>query len=114
VPAPDALIRLIAFEVGRIPDPTRREALRGLLIEPLLQHRGAEFGDSGARYPTWLIGRGEQASIGLAYSEFGYGPETPWGYVSISHLSLGTEAQWFSHLDDAFIASGLAGTAKPG
>ena len=88
-------------------DLVLRDALRALLVEPQLQHREQPDADLGARYPAWLVARSRDYPIGLAYSEFGFGPSTPWGYVSVNHLSLGDPSQWFANLRDAFAASGI-------
>ncbi len=99
---------LVAAQLGRITDVERRAALEALLIEPRFQLRDWALGEPGARYRTWLVAQDRTSNIGLAYCEYGYGPERPWGYVSASFLSLGESAQWYSTLEEAFLASGLA------
>ena len=109
----DAILALVGHELSAIPEEPRREALRMLLIEPVLQHRDWDFGPPGARYPTWLLARAPGQRIALAYAELGPGPQTPWGSVSVNHLSLGGDAQWYAHLDEAFLASGLYRAESP-
>lgn len=103
----DGMKALVADELARIASPGRRSALAKMLIEPEVQLRFPELGPPGARYPTWLVARAPDRAIGLAYTEFGYGPQRPWGYVSVSHLSLGMNEQWHERLEEAFVASGL-------
>lgn len=98
---------LVDTELARMPDPLLRDALRALLIEPHLQHRDLPEGSPGGQFPTWLIARSRDYPIGLGYTQFGYGPATPWGYVSVNHLSLGDPAQWYPTLEEAFRASGI-------
>ncbi|MEO8139983.1 MAG: hypothetical protein ABI742_10065 [Gemmatimonadota bacterium] len=98
---------LVETELARMPDALLREALRTLLVEPQLQQRDFPEGPPGARYPTWLVAQSRDFPIGLAYSELGFGPSTPWGYVSVNHLSLGDHSQWHATLDGAFKASGI-------
>jgi hypothetical protein len=97
----------IAAELERIADPSCRAALEAVLVDPELQHRDWELAPPGARFPTWLIARAHASRVGLAYTEHGYGPAAPWGYVSTGFLTLGTEAQWYPSLEQAFRASGM-------
>jgi hypothetical protein len=111
-PLSAAVKERVATELARIADAERRTALEALLIEPRLQLREWDLGEPGARYRTWLIAQDPKSSLGLAYCEYGYGPERPWGYVSAGFLSLGDSAQWYPTLEEAFLASGLAPPAR--
>jgi hypothetical protein len=99
---------LVAAALARIASAERRVALEAILIEPRLQLRDWDLGEPGARYRTWLVAEDPKSGTGLAYCEYGYGPERPWGYVPVGFLSLGDSAQWYPTLEEAFLASGLA------
>ena len=103
----DDVLAMVQAELARMGDSLMRDGLRALLVEPQLQHRDMPDGAPGARYPTWLIARSRDYPIGLALTEFGYGPDAPWGYISVNHLSLGDPAQWHPSLEEAFRASGI-------
>jgi len=48
------------------------------------------------------------SNTGIAYSEFGFGPRTPWGLLFLEgteHMSMGMDSGWFSHFLDAYFDS---------
>jgi hypothetical protein len=98
---------VVAIELGRMTDALLRDGLIALLVEPQLQHRDLPSGAAGAQFPTWLVARSRDYPIGIAFTEYGFGPETPWGCVSVNHLSLGGRSQWHPSLEEAFLASGI-------
>jgi len=77
------------------------------LIEPERAERAWEYGDIGERYPHWIVARDQARGIELVYCDRGFGPEMPWGFVSVADQSLGTDGQWSWYLEEAFVRSGL-------
>jgi hypothetical protein len=102
----DAVKRLVADQVSRIRDVSRREALEAVLIEPDLQFRDWSYGEQPQEYPCWVIARVRQRPTVLLYCEHGFGPSYPWGILHAEDCSLGTDGQWHQSLDDAFLNSG--------
>ena len=41
------------------------------------------------------------------YSEQGFGPAYPWGWLHINDSTLGMDSQWHASLEEAFINSGM-------
>lgn len=100
--------QLVALELDFIEDSLVRDALRALLIGPKLHHREWEYGHDGEHYPCWTVVAFKDADEGIAYSQHGHGPNSPWGLVSFSDIWFGMDSAWFSRLEDAFVSSHAA------
>ena len=61
---------------------------------------------------AWVVGHSDDGGIALVYSDKGFGPSFPWGYV-YTHDTLGMDSQWHSDLEDAAIGARLL-DAPPG
>lgn len=93
---------LVETELSRIGDAERRESLRAMLVEPHVEIRDWEYGESDERFPCWIVAEAPQIDVKLAYCESGFGPESPWGAVFVSDPSLGMDSQWHRTLDGVF------------
>lgn len=102
---PAELRALVAAEFDGITSGPRADALRLLLIEPVLERRAS----GGAACDCWIIGRSERSGVLLAYCR---GPfADPWGVVMPGTSDLGTSNDWHASLDQAFAFAG--GKAPP-
>jgi N-acetylglutamate synthase-like GNAT family acetyltransferase len=98
---------LVQRELSLIADPARREALRAILIDPVLRERSWSYGRPGDRFQYWTIAEAPEREIELAYCEQGFGPEFPWGFLDFHDPSLGMDAQWSWYLEEAFLRANL-------
>lgn len=105
--ADEALFRLIDDELNRIADPDRRRRLQSFLGAPVLRSLAWDYGFLGERHDVWIVGRSAAGDILLAYSDLGFGPAFPWGWVVAAEDSEGMDAQWHSGLEDAAIGGRL-------
>jgi hypothetical protein len=81
-------------------------AFRPLLVVPLRQDRKWEYGGPDATVECWIIAQ-LNANLGIAYSQEGHGPCSPWGLIyTDSDDHCGPDSCWYSKLEDAFIQSG--------
>jgi hypothetical protein len=60
--------KIVQAACEEIADPTIREAVEKHLIEPRLQLRTWEYGES-ASFPIWLIADTGERGAGIGYSE---------------------------------------------
>jgi hypothetical protein len=98
-----------ARELERIADADVREGLRSRLMVPEEHLREWDYGAPGERYPCWTVAADPESDSAIVYSEHGFGPEMPWGIVSLSEAWFGMDSGWFRRLEDAFTGSMLAG-----
>lgn len=98
---------LVEQALAAVADEQTRAVIASLRVAPLLQLRGLAEGSAGARHRTWLVAQSPHHPIGLAWAETGGDPTTPWGFVSINHLSLGVPQQWYTSLESAYWASDI-------
>jgi hypothetical protein len=103
---------LVNEQLAAIRDPVVREAL-GLRVQvPVLHHRSWDYGVADEQLPCWLVLEDPSTDTGIAYSEVGFGPASPWGLVSLGHLWFGMDCGWFTRLEDAFVDSHLGGSLQ--
>ena len=82
-------------------------ALRLHLIEPrrcLLEwdygHPHREFREP--RYPGFVVAEFAESGTGIAYSEYGFGPASPWGLIWLERPGYGMDSGWYVSLEGAF------------
>jgi hypothetical protein len=78
--------------------------IRKLLVEPYSVEREWDYGTSSQTYICWTVLEHRKSNTGIAYCEYGFGPENPWGlvFLSGSHMGIGMDAGWFPRLEIAF------------
>ena len=54
---------LVARELALIADPARREALRGLRVEPRVEEREWDYGEPGERYAFWVMSESRERGV---------------------------------------------------
>jgi hypothetical protein len=105
----ESIKELINAELSKVLDHRVVDHIRNLLVEPTVVMRKWDYGDSNTMYECWDVLNEEDSSIGIAYSEFGFGPKSPWGLVwtsgSISEMSIGMDCEWFVRFLDAYFDS---------
>ena len=99
---------LIADELASVSDSRVRRHIQSLLIEPLVTLRHWDYGEPDTKYECWNVLE-EIGGLGIAYSEYGFGPKCPWGLVRVfgseSELSMGMDCSWYPGFMDAYFES---------
>ena len=90
--------------------PDLRARVEQLLVEPYVVDRQWSYG--AGKYPCWTVLEHTRSGTGIAYCDFGFGPERPWGLVwlqgdgvNTDRMGIGQDSAWFSSLEEAFIDS---------
>ena len=108
-----AMKALVAKELEAAPDTTCRARLTSLLVEPRFQALSWEYGALDATRLCCVVAEVGDGDRALVYCEDGFGPHDPWGIVSLSEGSMGSDDQWYGSLYDSAIGAGLC-AAPPG
>ena len=93
---------LVAEQIARISQPDLVQAIRRLLVPARCEHRPWDYGARHQTYPCWVVVEHRPSNTAIAYSEWGFGPSSPWGLLFLSgpHLSMGMDSQWFVSLEE--------------
>lgn len=103
----DDISQLVQIELDKISSPEIVVAIKSLLVTPRLHMRNWDYGKPGETLPCWMILEHHKSSTGIAYSDFGFGPKTPWGLVFLSDSDnwFGMDSGWYTSLEGAFCES---------
>lgn len=93
---------LVEAQMQTITDPIVYASLRLLLIPPIKQEREWFYGGTDLVFTCWLVWEDKQSNIGIAYSDFGFGPDNPWGLVFLPERFIGDDESWFPTLERTF------------
>ena len=107
------LQNLVQGQLTRVSDPQRRARLPTFLTPPQLRSFAWDYGATDERHEVWVVGETPDHELALVYSDIGFGPQDPWGFIFPADDSLGMDSQWHSGLEDAAIGAGLL-EAPPG
>ena len=58
-------------------------------------------------FPVWLVAESQKYDYGVVYSDYGFGPEFPWGLIFLSHRNFGADYCWYDKLEVAYKESRL-------
>lgn len=107
---------MINRELEHLSDPRVLAHIRSLLVEPKPILRNWDYGPPGQQYPCWAVLDDDPANsdTGIAYCEYGFGPDQPWGLVWLGgdHMSMGMDSGWYPTFLDAYFES-FAPTVLP-
>ena len=98
----ETVVEKVAAELSQITDAQVLASIRALLVTPRLQHREWDYGAAGEAYPCWIVLEHPASRTGIAYSEYGFGPQNPWGLVWLDNDGIGMDCCWYSTLEYAF------------
>jgi len=98
----DDIRRLVDLEMELITDLVVQDALKAILVYPSCHIRNWDWGKPGERYPCWMVAEHKESGTGIVYSDFGFGPERPWGLIFLSEPWFGLDSSWFPNLEEAF------------
>lgn len=98
------IVALVEQELLRFTDLVQREAVRKLVVSPRAEHRGWDYGEAGQTHLCWIVAEHPESNTAFAYCEQGFGPELPWGLLSLSlsslYTSMGMDCGWYRHFDE--------------
>jgi len=101
------LKKKIDLELDRLSDERVLKHIRHHLIHAKVVMRDWQYGMVGQKYPCWTVLEHSSSNTGIAYCEEGFGPDYPWGLVSLSgtDASMGMDTGWFKSFLDAYFDS---------
>lgn len=59
------------------------------------------------QYPAWVVAESSVYDYGIAYPDYGFGPDRPWGLIFLSKNNFDADCGWFSSLKEAYLDSRL-------
>ena len=83
------------------------QGIQTFLVEPRLEMRIWGWGETPADYPVWIIAESSRYDYGIAFSDYGFAPERPWGLVFLSHRDFDADYCWYPTLEQAYKESRL-------
>jgi len=97
----------IRSELSGLTDNRLITQLSESLVEPTRIYRGWDYGEPDQQYPCWTIFAHARSDTGIAYCEYGFGPQFPWGLVSATdnEISMGMDSEWFKSFLTAYLDS---------
>jgi hypothetical protein len=102
---PEDVAKIVQQALDTITDPDVIAALKPLLTTPKLIQCEWDYGERGQTFPAWIVLEHPPSGTGIAYSDFGFGPQTPWGLIWLTHSGFGMDSGWYNSLDGAFVES---------
>jgi hypothetical protein len=99
---------LVKSEMERITNPIVKNALEDILVNPIQHMRKWDYGTKGEEFVCWTVAIDKNSDTALVYSDYGFGPESPWGLVFQSYLYFGMDTGWFTNLKDSFLDSTMS------
>jgi len=106
---PETLKALVERELESLSDARVLAHIRTMLVEPEVVLRAWDYGKPGDKYPCWTVLKHAASKTGIAYCEFGFGPQCPWRLVWLEENgeqgSIGMDTGWFTSLVDAYFDS---------
>lgn len=98
---------LVEGEVRKIADTAIAQGIQTFLITPRLEMRTWGWAKPLADYPVWIVAESSRYDYGIAFSDYGFAPEHPWGLVFLSGRGFDADYCWYSTLKDAYKDSRL-------
>jgi hypothetical protein len=103
----DEVRLLVEAEVRMIASAIIVQGVQTFLVEPRLEMRTWEWGKPLADFPVWIVAESSRYDYGIAFSDYGFAPDHPWGLVFLSHNEFNADYCWFPTLQDAYKDSRL-------
>ena len=104
----ESIERLIDDQLRSVSDRRVVDHVRSLLIDPVRRLRRWDYGEPNTHFDCWDVLE-ESERTGIAFCEHGFGPECPWGLVTLrgneDELSIGMDCEWFPRFLDAYFES---------
>src|SRR5262245_29704476 len=91
----------VAEELARIVDQKIATALASMLVRPRACSLEWDYGGEPC-YPGFIVAEDPESGTGIAFSESGFGPKSPWGLIFVAVPAFGMDSGWYSTLEAAF------------
>ena len=72
---------LVEVELSKITNPEITKGLRTFLIAPRQELRTWDWKKPYAQFPAWVVAESSRYDYGIAFSDYGFAPQSPWGLV---------------------------------
>ena len=92
---PDEVTSFVAAEIVAFQNPKLREAILECLVSPRSHIRLWNWSDPPCEHECWMIAESKTYDYGIVYSDFGFGPNHPWGLVFLSQDNFGADYCWY-------------------
>ena len=103
----DEVHLLVEAEVRKFANASIVQGVQTFLVEPRLETRAWEWERPLATFPVWIVAESSRYDYGIAFSDYGFAPDHPWGLVFLSHRGFDADYCWFPTLEDAYKDSRL-------
>jgi hypothetical protein len=98
---------LVENQIQNFASPAVVAGIQSFLIAPRLEMRTWDWNKAQATYPIWIVAESSKFDYGIAFSDYGFAPEHPWGLVFSSHSNFDADYCWYSTLEQAYTESRL-------
>jgi hypothetical protein len=98
---------LVENEVRKIASRDIDEGIKTFLVAPRLELRTWEWQKPLIDYPVWVVAESSRNDYGIAFSDYGFAPEHPWGLVFLSASNFDADYCWYPALEKAYEESRL-------
>lgn len=110
------VVKILDAAIGEIPYPDVVAAIQKHRVTPRVEMRDWDYKEN-TQYPCWIVAVHPESQTAIAYSEHGFGPDSPWGLLNepSEFNEMGTDSSWFHRLEDAIRQSMMwEGESPPG
>jgi hypothetical protein len=105
----DSVSARVKSELLAFSDTLIKPVIEALLIAPRPILRSWDYGQPDQQFVCWQILEDPDVGTGIAFCEEGFGPNFPWGLVSLgesdTRSSMGMDSAWFPTFLSAFADS---------
>ena len=98
---------LVEQQLGKITDASIIAGLRSFLITPRKETRDWGWSEPIQTFPVWIVAESEVYDYCLLFSDYGFGPENPWGLGFSSYKGFDADYCWYNSLEDTYRDSRL-------
>jgi hypothetical protein len=95
--------KLVVTQIREISQIELAETIEKHRVPLRIETREWDYSNSFTEYPCCIVLEDKLSNTAVAYCEYGFGPNNPWGLIFIEGeiMSMGMDSSWFSSLEDA-------------
>jgi hypothetical protein len=98
---------LVEAEVEKFSSANFAKGLKTFLVKPRLEMRMWDWNKPLKEYPVWIVAESSRFDYGIAFSDYGFAPDHPWGLVFLSPSNFDADYCWYPTLEQAYKESRL-------